>query len=107
MTFQRVAELDELWSGEKRGVLVEGEPVLLVRLEDTVHAYSDRCLHKRALLSTGMLRGHTLRCSAHEWEYNLETGECVNPRGLRLRRFAVELREGGIWVDVAGANCDD
>jgi toluene monooxygenase system ferredoxin subunit len=102
MSFQRVAELEDLWSGEKIGLLVQGEPVLLVRIDDVVHAYADRCLHKRAPLSTGTLRGHTLRCAAHEWEYDVVTGECLNPRGQRLERYAVELRDGGIWVDTAG-----
>jgi nitrite reductase/ring-hydroxylating ferredoxin subunit len=107
MSFQRVAELEDLWSGEKIGLLVQGEPVLLVRIDDVVHAYADRCLHKRALLSAGILRGHTLRCSSHEWEYDMVTGECLNPRGQRLARYPVELRDGGIWIDPAGAKNHD
>jgi len=99
MVYQRVAELDDLWSGEKLGLLVGGRPVILIRLDDVVYAYTDACLHKRARLSEGSLRDGRLRCGAHAWEYEVTTGACVNPKGRALRRYPVELREGGVWID--------
>jgi toluene monooxygenase system ferredoxin subunit len=100
--------LAELWSGEKLGIELEGQPILLVRLQladrdgaEGVRAYDDRCLHKRALLSRGSLQGTRLTCAAHAWEYELSDGRCVNPPGLALRRFAVRVRDGAIWIDPA------
>jgi toluene monooxygenase system ferredoxin subunit len=89
----------ELWDGEKIGVNVGGEPVLLARIEGQLHAYEDRCLHRQVPLSDGELRGTLLRCAVHEWEYDLRTGECVNPRDRCLRRFPVQVRDGIVYVD--------
>jgi toluene monooxygenase system ferredoxin subunit len=97
-----VATLDDLWSGEMRAVTVEGQPVLLVNLEGTVRAYADRCAHQRFPLSQGRLEGFVLTCRAHEWQYDVRTGAGMNPSGVKLAAFPVEVREGSIWVDVEG-----
>ena|SRR5579859_3948948 len=101
MAFERVLMLDELWRGEMRGVRVGGKKVLLVRIDDTVHAYEDRCAHQGALLSEGSLQGGVLTCSLHHWQYDAATGLGVNPRSACLTRFAVEVDHGEIFVDVA------
>jgi len=37
-------------------------------------------------------------CPWHGFEYDLRTGECVSDRKLRLRKYEVVLRDGGIYV---------
>jgi toluene monooxygenase system ferredoxin subunit len=100
MTFRRVASLDGLWSGEMRGVAVDGRRVLLVNLEDHVHAYEDRCVHQGVPLSEGRLQGHLVKCRAHEWEYDARAGRGVNPANAQLRTFATRIEGGEILVDV-------
>ena len=39
-------------------------------------------------------------CPWHGWEYKLKTGECAPDPSLRLRRYEVVQREGGIYVDI-------
>jgi len=39
-------------------------------------------------------------CPWHGWEYKLLTGECAPDPSLRLKRFEVVQREGGIYVVV-------
>jgi toluene monooxygenase system ferredoxin subunit len=97
-----VATLDDLWSGEMRSVKVEGQPVLLINIEGNVRAYADRCAHQRFPLSQGRLDGCVLTCRAHEWQYDALSGAGMNPRGVALAGFPVEVREGAIWVDVSG-----
>jgi toluene monooxygenase system ferredoxin subunit len=101
MVFRRAIAADNLWSGEKLGLTLDGEAVLLVHIEGQFHAYEDRCLHKQVPLSDGELSGRVLRCSVHEWEYDLSTGECINPRQRCLRRYPLEIRAGVVFIDTA------
>ncbi len=107
MSFQRVASRADLWVGEMKGLVVDGVPVLLVALEDGVHAYEDRCAHKGVPLSQGRLVGARLTCSAHAWEYDVAAGCGVNPRRACLRGFPVAVEGDDILVDVAAAPGED
>ena len=96
----RICAVDDLWSGEMRALELEGRKVLLVRAGGAINAYPDRCLHQGVALSTGRLDGCVLTCSAHEWQYDICTGRGINPAELALPRFPLEIRDGGIWIDV-------
>jgi toluene monooxygenase system ferredoxin subunit len=100
MSWQLVGPLDDLWSGEMRAVSLAGQQVLLVHVDGAVRAFVDRCVHQRMPLSRGRLSGRVLTCAAHEWQYDVVTGRGVNPGGVALTPFPVEIRDGGIWVDV-------
>jgi toluene monooxygenase system ferredoxin subunit len=102
MSFERVLGADELWAGEMRGVVVRGERVLLVRTEDGVCAYEDRCAHLGVPLSQGRLEGGVITCSAHRYQYDAATGCGVNPERVRLRSIPVRIDQGQIAVDLAG-----
>lgn len=101
MAFQKAATLDDLWSGEMRGLVMHGRKVLLVNLDGTIYAYEDKCAHLGVALSNGHLCGAHLTCRAHRWEYDLCTGRGRNPATARLRTFAVKVVHGDILVDVA------
>ncbi|HVZ36709.1 MAG TPA: Rieske 2Fe-2S domain-containing protein [Polyangiaceae bacterium] len=93
--------LDELWEGEMLGLRVGDADVLLVNLgEGGIQAYENRCPHARARLSEGLLSAGTVRCAVHHWEFDLRTGNGINPRTCRLRRYAVRIEDGlvKIWV---------
>jgi toluene monooxygenase system ferredoxin subunit len=104
MSFGKVANLDELWIGEKLAVDVGGRPVLLVNVEGIVCAYEDRCLHKGIALSLGTLEGHVLTCSVHGWMYDARTGAGMNPERAQLPCFPVKIEGNDILVDVGGEN---
>jgi len=55
-------------------VTVDGEAVLLVNVDGTVRAYSNRCPHQASALDEGHLDGETLTCAKHLWEFNAVTG---------------------------------
>jgi toluene monooxygenase system ferredoxin subunit len=100
MAFERVMPLAELWSGEMVARDVRGTRLLVLRVDDAVYAYEDRCAHLGVRLSEGRLDGATLTCSAHHYQYDACTGRGVNPKNLCLRAFAVKLEDGAIFVDV-------
>lgn len=100
MAFVRVAAVDDLWSGEMRGYVVRGQKVLLVRIDESIYAYEDRCAHLGVPLSKGKLEGCLLTCSAHQWQYDVRTGAGVNPASVRLRAVPVEVSGQHIAVDI-------
>lgn len=103
MAFLRAAALADLWEGEMIGVRVAGVPVLLVRLDDGLHAYVDRCAHQAVPLSEGVLDGGVIVCGAHGWSYDARTGRGVNPARARLSAIPVRAEGADILVDVGAA----
>jgi nitrite reductase/ring-hydroxylating ferredoxin subunit len=100
MGFREVARIGEHWPGDLRGLVVDGRRVVLVRVDDAVCAYEDRCPHLGVPLSQGSVTGGVLRCRAHAHEYDARTGAGVNPRGVALARFPVRRDGDAILVDV-------
>ncbi|MCV7350216.1 Rieske 2Fe-2S domain-containing protein [Mycobacterium parmense] len=72
--------------------------VLLCNVAGQVHAYQDRCPHLANPLSEGELQGNILTCAAHEWVFDAQTGNGVNPEDACLRRFPVRVDGDRILV---------
>lgn len=102
MAFQKIAKIEDLWSGEMMPVEVNGEQLLLVKINDRVYAYADACPHQKSRLSEGALTQNILRCARHHWEFDVCTGSGVNPQNVCLREFPVAVEDGDIFVDVEG-----
>src|SRR5216684_3068035 len=100
MSFQKVAALEELWSGEMIGREVGGEHILLVNVDDHIYAYADACPHQNSRLSEGTLTEKTLRCARHQWEFDVCSGSGVNPRNACLKRFPIRIDGEDILVDI-------
>lgn len=100
MGFLRALATDELWLGEMRGLLLDGRRVLLVRTEQGVRAYEDRCAHLGIPLSSGTFEGGRITCRAHHFQYDASTGLGVKPESVRLVAFPVRIEGDGIFVDV-------
>jgi toluene monooxygenase system ferredoxin subunit len=87
------------------GVHLVGADVLLVNLgNEEIHAYDNRCPHAGSRLSEGRLHTNLLQCGTHLWEFDVRTGEGVNPSSCKLRSFPVKVVDGAVMVrlDKAG-----
>jgi toluene monooxygenase system ferredoxin subunit len=100
MGFQKVATVDDLWSGEMIALEAEGQAVLLVNVDGGIRAYADVCPHLRTRLSQGSLQRSVLACSTHGWEFDVRTGQGINPKMACLESFPVKVENGNILVDV-------
>ena len=72
------------------------------------HAWSDRCPHRGMRLSHGFVRGDTLACIYHGWQYS-EDGTChyipahpqlAPPKTICVPRFACEEAGGVLWASL-------
>jgi toluene monooxygenase system ferredoxin subunit len=84
-------------------VEIDGKKILLVNVAGTVCAFEDRCAHLGWPLSHGKLVGQELTCALHQWRYDARTGVGLNPRGVVLRSYGVQILDGDILVDLDGA----
>jgi nitrite reductase/ring-hydroxylating ferredoxin subunit len=108
---------------ERAGVLVEldGREVGIFKLDGRLVAYENRCVHQGGPVCTGRIagryvelidadgysRGERLReqeprliCPWHGWEFDLATGQCMVDRRRWLRRHALEVRDGDVYLEL-------
>jgi toluene monooxygenase system ferredoxin subunit len=100
MSLRRVASLEDLWSGEMMAVEVDGNAILLINVHDQIYAYADACPHQKSRLSEGSLMGSTLRCARHHWEFDVCTGQGINPQNACLRVFSVTIEGRDILLEL-------
>lgn len=101
--FAAIADSGDLWDGEMESFDVDGQEVLLILLDGEYHAYDGACPHQSTSLADGTLDGSLLTCSAHEWEFDVRTGQGVNPRTACLRRREVRVSDGRVLVSRTAA----
>jgi nitrite reductase/ring-hydroxylating ferredoxin subunit len=90
----------ELSDGQPRRVEVDGAPVLVVRVGESIYACGAVCTHKGGPLAEGKLSGTRLACPWHGWMYDVRTGECVFPgRGARVPTYATRVEGDDVWVE--------
>ena len=95
-----VAELTALLAHKPMGVSACGIELVLVRVEDEVHAYDGRCPHQGTLLAEGEIRGGALICRAHQWRFDCRSGQRLDAPHICLRRFPVRIEGGQILVEL-------
>ena len=96
-----VAAADDLWEGDVLGVDVEGASVLLVSLAGgDLRAYQGRCPHQEQPLADGDVDDDVLTCAGHLWEFDLRSGDGVNPAACRLAAYEVRRSEDRLLVGV-------
>jgi nitrite reductase (NADH) small subunit len=107
----------------ERGLLVRanGIEIGIFRRGEEFHAFENVCAHQGGPVCSGVVIGkveqilrddktvaserespddlHVI-CPWHGVEYEIETGECVTDRRMRLRRFEVDLEDGDLFVTI-------
>lgn len=96
--FADIADEGDLWDGEMECYDLDGNEILLIRLDGEYHAYDGACPHQGTSLSLGELDDGLLTCAAHQWEFDVRTGKGVNPRTACLRRREVRVADGRVLV---------
>lgn len=98
----------DLWADEIRFFDVDGEKIMVWRdKEADLHAYTAMCPHQnRDLEETGERESFcgvhdddkVMTCAAHSWEFDLETGEGLNPSGPQLEEYEIGVDDEQIYV---------
>ena len=80
-----------LSDGQMTAVEVDGEAVLLCRIEGAYYALRDMCSHADQALSEGRLRGHTIYCPLHGARFDVRNGDCLAPPATeKVQSYRIE-----------------
>jgi 3-phenylpropionate/trans-cinnamate dioxygenase ferredoxin component len=107
MAYEKVASLADLDEATPHRVDVDGVPVCLVRLGDTVKAVHDTCSHQQWSLADGMVWDNGIECSLHGSTFDLDTGAPSSlPAVKPVPTFPVQLDGDHVLIDVAAPTND-
>lgn len=97
--FLTVARADAVADHQLLRVEVDGQPVILTRVDGRVCALGGICTHEDAELVDGEVDGETVWCPLHASGFNVFTGEVTSPPAEDpLPIFAVREVDGGVQV---------
>ena len=98
--YQTVCRVEDLTEGEGRTIQVGNKLIAVFRDRGQVFAIDDTCPHMGASLSGGYLEQGIVTCPWHHWQFDLTTGVSTHTRHARVRRYAAEVRDGVVWVEL-------
>ncbi len=94
--FARIMPLDELAEGKIELVQVDGNDVLVTKVDGAVYAVRNICTHGGAPLSMGKRYGSTIQCPGHGSVFDLKTGRGSYPARRQLITYDVKIEDK--WV---------
>ncbi|MDY6766489.1 MAG: non-heme iron oxygenase ferredoxin subunit [Candidatus Nanohaloarchaea archaeon] len=98
-----VCAADDLDDGDVEGFEVDGEEILVAKVDGEFHAIGDVCTHQRCLLSDGWLEGDEIVCPCHSAKFDLETGEATRPPATEPEpTYDVMVEDGAVVVELEG-----
>lgn len=99
MEYIRVGSVKDFSSAEIRSYRIFGRTIAVLKKNDGAYeAIEATCKHQGADLTTGERKGWTVTCPRHGWQYDLETGQCLNHESLPLKKYKVKIKGDDIHV---------
>lgn len=93
--YVKVAKADDIGVGTMKGFTIKGADILVANVGGTYYALEDRCPHRGARLSAGVLDGGVISCIAHGTRIDAATGRAVSGPGRLPARTYPARRSGG------------
>ncbi len=81
ISYVPIAELNELQENEMKLVTISGRDIVVTLVDGKPFAFDRTCPHEAADLDWGMIHRRTVICDEHGYAFDLESGECTQPRG--------------------------
>jgi 3-phenylpropionate/trans-cinnamate dioxygenase ferredoxin subunit len=95
-----VGAADAVSETAQLSVMVEGEPLVIVRCGAELYAVEDRCTHDGEALAGAEVEDCQIICPRHFSHFCLRTGEALTPPAYEpLRTYRVREEEGRILVE--------
>lgn len=97
----RLADVARIREAGCLSVHANGHTLALFAYGEQVYAVDNRCPHMGFPLDKGTVKDGILTCYWHYARFDLATGGTFDQWADDVRAFPVELRDGGVWVDVS------
>ncbi|MBS0260429.1 MAG: Rieske (2Fe-2S) protein [Planctomycetes bacterium] len=96
----RVASVSDVPPGGSKEVMAEDKVIALFNVDGVFHALDGICPHAGGPLAEGTLRGTTITCPWHGWQFNVSNGQnCLNPR-ISHKYFSVKVEGSDVFVEL-------
>ena len=100
--YVKVARIEDIPADEPLGVeTLDGDRIVLVKVEDQVYAFQDRCSHRDFPLSTGRIEDHQIECAWHGARFDVTTGKALSLPAIKsIRVYDVKVMNGDVYIDI-------
>lgn len=80
---------------------VNDKKLCVGRYNDQLFAFAYTCPHASGIMADGYIDvlGNIV-CPVHRYKFNLQNGRNTSGEGYYLKRWPVEIREDGIYVEI-------
>ncbi|MBF0382072.1 MAG: Rieske 2Fe-2S domain-containing protein [Magnetococcales bacterium] len=98
---KNLGALDQFPVGRMQSVKrPDGDLIVYRATADQIAVYDARCPHSKANLCDGTDHGDRVECKVHNWTFDLESGNCIEPRidgkEQDLIKVAVAVVDGNV-----------
>src|SRR5262245_41990402 len=100
-TWIKVAQAGDFETTDRKVVSAGDRPVLVLRHAGGFYAVDNRCPHMGFPLDKGSIKDCILTCHWHHARFDLSSGGTFDQFADDVRAYPVELRDDGVWVDIA------
>jgi len=102
--FIRVAKKSDFKNVSIRSYAIFGRKIGIIKRPDgSFYAIDVACKHQGADLTAGVIENNIATCHRHQWQYDLETGECLNHESPPLRKYALRIDDDTIKISLTAA----
>lgn len=95
-----VADQAEIPTGQRKIVKIMGLSVGIFHHNSGWYAVRNQCLHAGGPVAEGPLRGETLVCPWHGYQYDLSSGQLLSDPSARLEMYPVELQDNKVFINL-------
>lgn len=92
---------EQIPEGDCAAVTIEGREIVVIHASDAFHAIDDECPHQGAALSDGVVDGGLIICPLHYWEFEYETGACLEEPDCPVARHECKVENGRVLIKLA------
>src|SRR2546429_1580837 len=95
----KVAETGEIPAGRMKQVVVNGEPVAIANVAGSFFAFGGSCTHDQGPLADGDLEGAIVTCPWHFSQFDVKTGQVVEPPAEEpVRSYPVQVEGSSLYI---------
>ncbi len=99
-TWIRVATLDQVPESGVLAADVLGTSLILHRQGVNVTCFGNICSHLGNPLTEGKVENGIITCPNHEFEYRLDTGECLTAPDIFLQSYPIKIKGDRVFVNL-------
>jgi nitrite reductase/ring-hydroxylating ferredoxin subunit len=99
----KIAKVSDFTNVTIRSYSIIGKKIGVIKRSDgTFYAIDVACKHQGADITKGPIVNNVATCPRHQWQYDLETGKCLNHDSPDLRRYPLKIDNDSILVSLNG-----